>query len=65
MTRNYLTHFDRRLRTDALRDTALWLATVKLRLMLRILLLRELGLTVVEKLDEERLLEQYARRSES
>jgi hypothetical protein len=61
VTRHYFTHFDKRLQKEALKGSELWLATVKLRLMLRITLLRELGLTAVDKLREQRLLEQYAK----
>jgi hypothetical protein len=61
VTRNYLTHYDRRLRENALTGRVLWLATIKLRLVLRIVLLQELGVEPLEKLREQRLIEQYAK----
>jgi len=61
VTRNYLTHYDRRLRENALTGRVLWLTTIKLRLALRIVLLRELGVEPTDKLPEQRLIEQYAK----
>jgi HEPN superfamily Apea-like protein len=49
-TRNYFTHFDKRLKQKALAGGELWRTVYKLKYLIRVLLLRELGLAEVDRL---------------